>query len=136
LNRRDLIDKYNLMVSALFIMPWDLFGITKKNGYLESQLRSRENVSKFIELHENLIDIRARLSEPYSKKVYEYAKSLQRLYGDFELTNKILAEVQIIIDLIDYTSSWDNSFKYPDKNSPLLRDCPRLLDYLDERYNI
>jgi hypothetical protein len=136
LNWVEMIDEYSLMVSALFIMPWDLFGIAKKNGYFESELRSKEEISKFIELHKRLIHTRANILQPYSNNVYEYAKDLLLIYGNFELTNEILAEVQVNVDLIAYISAWDNSFKYPNKNSPLLRDCPRLLDHLDERYKI
>ncbi|MFZ3122015.1 MAG: hypothetical protein WA104_01415 [Thermodesulfovibrionales bacterium] len=136
MNRIELIDQYNLMVSALSIMPWDLFGIADKKSYMESVFRSKEELSKFIELHETLTTNRASMPQPYPERVYEYARTLQGLYGNFELTSEVLAEIQVIIDLTDYRSSWDKSFKYPEKNSPLLRDCPDLLDYLDKRYKI
>lgn len=140
LNPATLLDEFNLLVSSLYIMHWDLFRISIDKQLPDSIFRIEEDKQHFLNLRDQLINTRIELAHPYSAAAYQYAKDMKNIYcvyyGDFALSEEILATCQLIEDLHQYQRSWDKTFAYPDKKSPLLRDCPQLIEYLDERYKI
>lgn len=123
-------------MQALHLLIWDIFDLERGREYFENGSRSKEDIDDFLELQKKLIQLRINMHLPYSNETYDLAERLQGIYGNFELTNEILAEIQLIVDSKNYISAWDKSFNYPNENSPLLRDCPSLLNYLDNRYKI
>lgn len=81
MNHREVIDSYNLMlneyslmVPTLHLMPWDVFAIDLKKESFEKGLRTIEDIEKFIELQEKLIQVRTDMQQPYSKETYDSAK--------------------------------------------------------------
>jgi hypothetical protein len=117
-------------------MSWDLVIISIKKDIPERFFATHEERRFFKEAYERIINIRANTSTPYSQETFDHLKKYQGIFGAFEITDEILATIQVILDLRDYQSSWDRTLKYPHIDSPLLRDCPELKKYLDRRYNI
>ena len=136
MNWTKLLDEFNLLVTASYIMSWDLLTISIKKDIPESFFATREERSILKEACERIINIRANMSTSYSQETFDHLKKYQGIFGAFEVTNEILATIQVILDLRDYQSSWDRTLKYPHISSPLLRDCPELKKYLNGRYNI
>lgn len=143
MNQLDVIDTYKLLLNefslsmhALHLLPWDVFNFARKREHFENGSRTKVDIDNFLELQKKLIHIRLNIHRPYPNETYDFAKRLQGTYGKFDLTNEILAEIQLIVDSMDCVLAWDKSFTYPNKNSPLLRDCPSLVEYLDDRYKI
>jgi hypothetical protein len=135
-NYNFMLYKYSLKMRALHLLIWDIFDLERGREYFKNGSRTKEDIDDFLELQKKLVQLRINMHLPYSDETYDLAERLQGIYGNFELTNEILAEIQLIVDSKNYISAWDKSFNYPNENSPLLRDCPSLLNYLDNRYKI
>jgi hypothetical protein len=128
-----LLNEYSLMIPALHLLPWDMINVERAREVFEKGSRTKEQLDSVIDLQRKLIQFRMNMGTPYSKETYLLAR---REYGDCEYTDQMLAEIQVIVDSENYVSAWDKSFNYPAADSPLLKACPKLTQYLDPRYKI